>query len=87
MVVCSCSRRLYRHGRFTSGSLAAGSHFGTPETILKFSRWSSEKGGMNKLLQAFGLSSDSFWTWVCVVAFGLILVRIFLDAATPRRAR
>lgn len=42
---------------------------------------------MNKLLQAFGLSSDSFWTWVCVVAFGLILVRIFLDAATPRRAR
>lgn len=42
---------------------------------------------MHKLLLSLGLSPDSVWTRVCVVAFGLILVRIFLDAATPRKAR
>lgn len=42
---------------------------------------------MHKLLLSLGLSPDSVWTWVYVVAFGLILVRIFLDAATPRKAR
>lgn len=42
---------------------------------------------MNKLLTALGLSSDSFWTWVGVVVLGLIVVRVFLDAAAPRRTR
>lgn len=42
---------------------------------------------MDKLLKLFGLPSDSFWTWVGVIAIGLILVRVFLDAATPRRVR
>ena len=30
---------------------------------------------------------DTFWTWVFVAALGLIVVRVFLDAAAPRRAR
>jgi hypothetical protein len=42
---------------------------------------------MHKLLLSLGLSPDSVWTWVIAIAFALILVRIFLDAATPRKAR
>lgn len=54
---------------------------------LKFSSVPPETAPMDKLLKLFGLSSDSFWTWVGVIALGLILVRVFLDAATPRRVR
>jgi len=72
------------------GNLSRAPHFSFRDSagaLLKFPRESSEIARMDKLLTALGLSSDSFWTWVGVIAFGLIVVRIFLDAAAPRRTR
>ena len=55
--------------------------------VLKFSARLSETGPMHDLLLSLGLSPDSVWTWVGVIALGLIVVQVFLDAAAPRKSR
>lgn len=42
---------------------------------------------MHDLLLSLGLSPNSVWTWVGVIALGLIVVQVFLDAAAPRKSR